>query len=194
MTVRQHLKGTSSALVAAIRDKAGAAAVEFALVVPPFLALMFSTFEVGWFYFAASQIDSAAIESARIIRTGQAQKGGWTKEQFFEEVCPRVAAFGDCDEVLTVQVDTFPSFAALASDSDPVICPNDDPSDIAALPYDPGGENSIVRLRVCLLYKTINPTIGVNVSETADGKRRVFSTYIVRNEPYERNNRNTSTT
>lgn len=178
-------------LKSAVRDRRGSAAMEFALVAPTFLALMFTTFEVGWFYFATSQIDAAAVESARLIRTGQAQKATppLTKEAFFARVCPHVRVFGDCDDVLTVEVDTFATFQDLANDTSSVVCTNDEPSAVSALAYDPGGENAIVRLRVCLLYKTINPVLGVNVSETADGKRRVFSTYIIRNEPFERNNR-----
>jgi Flp pilus assembly protein TadG len=194
MMLKTLFKDVPARLASATKDKKGSAAVEFALVAPPFLALMMSTFEVGWFYFATSQIDSAAVESARIIRTGQVQKSGLTKEQFFAEVCPKVSAFGDCGDVLTVEVDTFPTFAALAADSSSVVCTNDEPEEISALSYNPGGENEIVRLRVCLLYKTINPTIGVNVSETADGKRRVYSSTIIRNEPYLKNNRNSSTT
>ena len=193
MNIRRILKKLPARIAPALGDRKGSAAVEFALVAPPFLALMFSTFEVGWFYFATSQIDAAAIESARTIRTGQVQKAGLTKEQFFAQVCPKVAAFGDCDDILTVEVDTFASFQALAADTSAVVCSNDEPQEIEALAYNPGGENAIVRLRVCLLYKTINPTIGVNVSETADGKRRVYSTYILRNEPYLKNNRNSST-
>lgn len=173
----------------AMRDRRGSAAVEFAIVAPAFLGLMMSSFEVGWFYLATSQIDAAAIESARIIRTGQAQKAGMTKEQYFDAVCPHVRIFGDCSQILTVEVDTFPTFQALANDTSSVVCTNDEPATVAALAYNPGTENSIVRLRVCLLYKTLNPAIGLNVSETADGKRRVFSTYIIRNEPYLRNNR-----
>ncbi len=190
MSAKRLVSRFSRHLAAGARDRSGAAAVEFALVVTPFLALMMSTFEVGWFYFATSQIDSAAIESARIIRTGQVQKAGFSKEDFYADVCPRVQVFGDCSEILTVEVETFASFQELATNADPVICTNDEPSEIAALAYDPGPQNAIVRLRVCLLYKTLNPTIGVNVSETADGKRRIHSTYIIRNEPFERNNRN----
>lgn len=186
--------GAGGKTLSCLRDRSGSAAVEFALVVPPFLALMMSTFEVGWFYFAASQVDAAAIETARLVRTGQVQKAGFDKQDFFNEVCPNVAIFGDCDETLTVEVTIFDSFAELAADNAPVVCTNDDPAEIAALAFEPGTENQIVRLRVCLLYKTINPTIGVNVSETADGKRRVFGSYIFQNEPFLKNNRTTTPT
>lgn len=193
MPILKSVKRAAQRMGAALKDRKGSAAVEFALVAPPFLALMMSTFEVGWFYFAASQVDAATIETARLVRTGQVQKAGFDKQDFFNEVCPNIQIFGDCDETLTVEVTVFDSFAELAADTSPVVCTNDEPAEIAALAFDPGTDNSIVRLRVCLLYKTINPTIGVNVSETSEGKRRVFGTYIFQNEPYSRNNRNSST-
>lgn len=171
----------------ALRDKRGSTAVEFALVVPTFLALMFSTFEVGWFYFVNSQVDAATLQAARFIRTGQAQTQGFDKAQFFNAVCPSLSTFGDCSQVMTVEVQTFPSFAALAADASPVVCRNDQPQDVNAIPYSPGNDNDIVRLRICLIYKTINPLIGVNVSDTEGGKRRLYGTYLFRNEPYSRN-------
>lgn len=182
----RHLK---ERLSSAARDRNGSAAVEFSLVVVPFLAIMMSTFEVGWFYFANSQTDAATIEASRFIRTGQAQEGGFDKDEFFEAVCPHLEIFGDCSSTLTVQVDTFSSFATLAADTSPVICRDDDTDKIEELTYDPGSDNSIVRVRICLLYKTLNPTIGVNVSNVEGGKRRLYGTYIFRNEPYSKNNR-----
>ncbi|HNS86426.1 MAG TPA: pilus assembly protein, partial [Parvularculaceae bacterium] len=58
MLIRNMKKAMAHA-IAALKDKAGATAVEFSLVVTPFLMIMMSTFEVGWFYFANSQVDSA---------------------------------------------------------------------------------------------------------------------------------------
>jgi Flp pilus assembly protein TadG len=170
-----------------LKNRAGSAAVEFALVLPPFLALMFSTFEVGWFYFANSQVDAATVEASRFIRTGQAQKQGFDKQAFFDAVCPSLEIFGDCEDRLTVEVQTFASFADLAADTAPVTCRNDDPQDVLAIPYQPGLDNQIVRLRLCLIYDTINPTIGINVSDAAGGKRRLFGSYLFRNEPFSRN-------
>ncbi len=190
MLIRNMKKAMAHA-IAALKDKAGATAVEFSLVVTPFLMIMMSTFEVGWFYFANSQVDSAVTAAARFIRTGQAQEGGFDKDEFFNKVCPSLAPFGDCNQTLTVEVDTFSSFAELAADTSPVVCTNDDTSKITALSYDPGGDNAIVRIRICLLYKTMNPTIGVNVSNVDGGKRRLYGSYIFRNEPYSKNNRTT---
>jgi Flp pilus assembly protein TadG len=186
------LGSVASRALEAVKDKAGSAAVEFSLVVLPFMMLIMSTFEVGWFFFANAQTDAATVEAARLIRTGQAQQGGFDKDAFFNEVCPYLTVFGDCGSTLTVEVETFASFAALAADTSPVICQNDDTTEIGALAYDPGADNSIVRIRVCLLYKTLNPTIGVNVSDADNNKRRLYGTSIFRNEPYSKNNKSVS--
>ena len=171
----------------AIADQDGSTAVEFAVIAPAFLALMFSTFEVGWFYFVNSQVDAATLNAARYVRTGQAQEQGFDKNEFFNAVCPPLEIFGACDDRLTIEVETFPDFATLAADTSSVVCRDDQPSEINAIPYDPGVDNDIVRLRICLVYKTINPAIGVNVSDADGGTRRIYSSYLFRNEPYSRN-------
>ncbi|MEZ5920773.1 MAG: pilus assembly protein [Parvularculaceae bacterium] len=176
----------------AAADREGSTAVEFAIIAPTFLALMFSTFEVGWFYFANSQVDGATLEAARYIRTGQAQESNLTKDEFFDHVCPYLEVFGQCQNNLTVEVQTFSTFAALAADNSPVVCRDDPQAAIDAINYTPGTDDSIVRLRICLLYHTINPAIGVNVADSSNGKRRLYGTYIFRNEPYSKNNRNGS--
>lgn len=170
----------------AIRDKSGSAAVEFALVAPVFFALMFSIFEVGWFYFVNSQVDAATLRAARLIKTGQAQVQNLDKTGFFNAICPPLALFGDCAANVTVEVQTFSSFAALVADNSPAICRDDDPSIVNAIPYNPGADSDIVRLRVCLLYKTLNPVIGINLSDSENGVRHVVGSYLFRNEPFSR--------
>ena len=183
------------------RDESGSAAVEFALVVPIFLVFMYSFFEIGWFYFTNSVLDASTSDAARLVKTGQVQ--GWTgsddevKERLFQEVCDTLRLWGDCNTRVTVEIQTFPSFAAM-SPATPPTCADAPPSNLAALPFQPGGELEIVRVRICLIYETINPLIGdgfkqyglsggIELSEGDTGKRRLISTLMFRNEPYERN-------
>lgn len=182
-----ELPRLTRALRKAARDRRGSTAVEFAIVAPAFLALMFSTFEAGWFYFANSQLDAAVLDASRFIRTGQAQQGGFDKDAFFNHVCPRLEIFGQCSERLTVEVDTFASFAELAADNSAAVCSTDSAEELAAIPYNPGLDNEIVRVRFCLLYNTINPTIGLNLSDAANGTRKLYGSYLFRNEPFSRN-------
>jgi Flp pilus assembly protein TadG len=172
-----------------LRDRSGATAVEFAIVAPLFFTVSFATFEIGWFYFVNSQVDAASLEASRIVRTGQAQESGFDKDEFFDAVCPKLAVMGDCDTRMTVEVDTFASFAALAADTSPTICADAAPEELAAIAYNPGLDNQIVRLRMCFIYDTINPTIGINIADTDGTKRKLYGGSIFRNEPFSRNAR-----
>ena len=169
----------------------GSAAVEFAIIAPIFLGMMFSMFEIGWFYFANSVTDSAVTSAGRLIRTGQVQRwdGSDTEvfQQFYDTICDVVQSFGSCDTHLTVEVKSYASFSALAADLSNVTCADAEPPDIAAIPFEPGGELEIVRVRACLLFKTINPAIGVNLADPSTGIRKITSTMIFRNEPYVKN-------
>lgn len=170
-----------------VRDAhSGSAAVEFALIAPIFFGLAFSILEVGWFYFINSQVDAATTEAARLIRTGQVQKANLTKEQFFDEVCERLTVLGDCVNNVTVEVRRFSSFAALAADTSSLACADDAETDVQALAYEPGADDEVIRLRVCVLYQTINPALGVNVADRENGMRRVYGSYLLRNEPFSR--------
>ena len=176
-------KGLFSWLV----NEAGTAAIEFAIVVPVFLALMFSIFEVGWFYFVNSTVSAATTQSARIIRTGQAQLSGWDDAEFYESICDVVDTFGECPDTLTVDVATFTDFQALADDTSSATCADAPQAEKDAIPYEPGSENEIVRVRVCLIYNTFNPAIGLSLAEEGTNVRHLTSTVIFRNEPYESN-------
>lgn len=173
------------------RDSRGATAIEFAIVAPVFMALMFSTFEVGWFYFANSITDAATATASRLVRTGQVQQ--WTGsdterfQRLYDVVCNIVRPFGACDTHLTLEVQTFPTFQDLADDTSTPTCADDTPTKIAAIPFAPGKESQIIRIRVCLLYKTVNPAIGLRLAEPGSSMRRITSSLLFRNEPYEKN-------
>ncbi len=165
-------------------DRDGAAAIEFAIVAPVFLALMFSIFEVGWFYFVNATVDGAASAAARVMRTGQAD-GVSSGEFFLLITCPRLEVLGNCPERATVEVKKYDSFALLAADSDAeFVCRDDDQTALDNIAYDTSEELGIYRIRVCFLYDTLNPAIGMNLAQNSLGQRRVTATYILRAEPY----------
>jgi Flp pilus assembly protein TadG len=168
------------------RDNRGAAAVEFALVVPLFLALLFSILEAGYFFFVSSAIDQAAARAARLIRTGQAQSQAQpiNREDFFDEICEVVRQFGECDKRLTVDVSRFDDFAELAADMTSPTCRDADADALNAIPYNAGGQRDIVRVRICFLHKSISPGLGLNLAQAEDGSRKVVSVTIFRNEPF----------
>ena len=169
------------------RNKDGATAVEFALVVPIFFMLVFSILEAGWFFFVDSAVNQAAANAARLIRTGQAQDG-ISKDDFYNEICNIVDTFGSCDELLTIDIKRFGDFNALAADLSSQVCRDQDDPTIEGAQFseaDYGVQREIVRVRVCLLYKPINPAIGLDLKQTTHGFRELKSVTIFRNEPFE---------
>ncbi|WP_411820420.1 TadE/TadG family type IV pilus assembly protein [Hyphococcus formosus] len=174
-----------------LRDSRGSTAVEFAIIAPVFLMAMFSIFEVGWFFYANSVVDAAVSDAGRQIKTGQLQKSGGTSDdkyqQIYTKVCNILKTFGGCENRLTVEVNTYSSFTDLAADNNPPTCADAPPDQLDAIPFVPGGELEIVRVRICYIYNTLNPAIGVNLAESGSGKRRLISSLIFRNEPFETN-------
>lgn len=170
-----------------LKNKDGATAVEFALVAPIFFALIFSILEAGWFFFVQSAVEQANANAARLIRTGQAQ-GGITKEAFYEEICRVVKKFGSCDDRLTIDISNYADFSTLAADLTAPTCKDPDDPSIQGAQFDQsnyGNQRDIVRVRVCFLYKPINPAIGLNLANDSNGNRKLVSVSIFRNEPFD---------
>jgi len=92
-----------------MRREDGAAAVEFALVAAPFLALMFAILETGLVFFAGQSLDTVAANSARLIMTGQTQN--MTQTTFMNAVCANVSALFTCSSMM-LDVETCSSFSA----------------------------------------------------------------------------------
>ncbi|MEM9170751.1 MAG: TadE family protein [Pseudomonadota bacterium] len=164
--------------------------MEFALVAPVFFALTFAILEAGFFFFVNSTVTEANARAARLVRTGQAQLGGITPQAFYNEICNVVDALGSCDDRLTVDVDSFPDFAALAADLSQIDCRASSDPTIAGSQFsaaDYGARREIVRVRVCFLYKPVNPFIGLKLQSNADGFREMVSVSIFRNEPFGNN-------
>lgn len=169
-----------------LRDDNGAAAVEFALVAPLFLALIFSIMEAGWFFFVSSTTERANEEAARLIRTGQAQDG-LSASDLFGRVCAVVKAFGECSETLGLDVTSFPDFASLAAAPAGADCPDPDALGAGNIQYtaaDFGDARDIVRVSLCLRYKPINPAIGLKLDRDETGSRRIRAETVFRNEPF----------
>jgi Flp pilus assembly protein TadG len=74
-----------------IQDKSGAAALEFAMVSLPFLAMIICIIEVGVDFLFFSQIDYATHKAAQEIRSGSVQMQNLTATQFKTNViCPKL--------------------------------------------------------------------------------------------------------
>lgn len=164
-----------------LRREEGAAAIEFAMVAAPFLALIFAILETAIVFFAGQTLETAAADSARLILTGQAQKAGLSQAQFKQEVCNRVYGLFDCTAGLQVDVRTYSAFSSINSAK-----PIDANGNLTVTPtYAPGGPGDIVVVRLLYQWPVYVSLLGLNFADMADSKRLIMATAAFRNEPYQ---------
>lgn len=162
-------------------------AVEFAIIAPIFFFLMFVIAETALIFIAEQVIDNAVFETARLVRTGQVQSAGMTKDEFEDEVCGNMSVFIDCDSSnFYLDVRSYDSF----SDMEMTVPVDEDNEFIAVEDFEFGEENEIVVMRVYYQWPTRNimsPTLNGALSlqgEGLNGKRLIGSFAAFRNEPF----------
>ena len=96
------------------RQQDGAAAVEFALVAAPFLALIFAILETAFVFFAGQTLEAAAANSARLIMTGQAQTAGLQPDRLQERSVR--AHLSDCSIARTASMSNVKTYSSFALD------------------------------------------------------------------------------
>jgi Flp pilus assembly protein TadG len=163
-----------------IKQQDGAAAVEFAMVVAPFLALVFAIMETAVVFFAGQALETAVADSARLIMTGQAQTQGMSQATFKNAVCAKIYGLFDCQNGVSVDVKTFTSFGGVSMPS-PVDAQGNFQSNFS---YQPGGPGDIVVVRLFYQYPVYVSLLGFSLSNVSGGKRLLAATAAFRNEPY----------
>ena len=93
----------------------GVAAVEFALCAPVFFLMLGVIIETGLMMFTEYALQSAVQDSARLIRTGQADAAGMTAAQFKTKICATASVIIDCTGGVTVYTRSDKDFATLQS-------------------------------------------------------------------------------
>ena len=160
------------------RDE-GAAAVEFAMVAAPFLALMFAIMETALVFFAGQTLETAVADSARLIMTGQAQSQSFNATAFKNSVCSKVGTLFNCQSGLYVDVKKYSSFGAV--DNSP---PTIKPDGTIDTTYNAGGPGDIVVVRLMYQWPVYASLLGFNLSNVGGNKRLLIATAAFRNEPY----------
>ncbi|KSB89838.1 pilus assembly protein TadE [Caulobacter vibrioides] len=156
------------------RAENGATAVEFALLLGPFLLLFFGLIELALVYFASMTLENATIEAGRQIRTGEVQTSGDNSAAGFKtRVCARMNWLeSTCASRLRVDVRTVSTFTS----SSGLTTPN-------TTCWDPGGPSSLVLVRTYYDWPLITPLLA-SALQTSNGKRTLGFTTAFANEPY----------
>ncbi len=163
------------------RARQGTAAIEFAFVSIPFIALLFAILELGLVFLVQTTLDNATDEAARLIRTGQLQASGGTSATFKSAVCTEMSWLGTaCAANLYVDVQVYASFAG-QNPSNPVTNGVFTP---ATLAWNPGAGQNIVLVRSYYQWTIFTPLLNAALVNIAGNKRLISSTITFRNEPF----------
>lgn len=165
-----------------LHQQDGTAAVEFAFVALPFLALCFAILQTALVFFASQVLETAASDSARLILTGQVQNGSLTQAQFKQEVCKRVYALFDCEGGIQMDVRVHSAFSPIDLSK-----PIDADGKLTLTPvYQPGGPGDIVVVRLFYQWPIYTSLLGSSLTDLGNNKRLLIATAAFRNEPYQK--------
>lgn len=170
------------------RAQDGATAVEFALVVIPFLALLMGIMELGLIFFASITLENAVSVASRDIRTGEVKAPAAASgesaalESFRTSVCNEMSWLKtQCSANLTVDVRTFNDFQNVTLPN-PVVAGAWNPG---ALNFKTGGPSTIVLVRAYYKWNLIAPMMNQGLQKvTNSGQALLVSTATFRTEPY----------
>lgn len=150
-----------------VGERSGTAALEFALVAPVFLAIVFSTFEAGWMMTQATLLDRALDLTVREIRIG-ASDAPTTESQIRKAVCARAMVIPGCEDAATVEMrlvekgSDFPTAAATCVDRGTAAHP--------VTSFQNAARAKITFIRVCVVVDPFTPLIGLALQLQKDTK------------------------
>lgn len=159
-------------------NRTGASAVEFAIVAPLFLALLFAIIETALMFFAGQVLETMTQDAARMILTGQAQTANYQQADFKTYVCNQIPALFSCANLI-VSVQSFSS-ASSAS----YMSLFDASCNVPTLSYSPGGPGDTVLVQVAYKWQLFVTGFGYNIADCPNGQKKLVASAAFRNEPY----------
>ena len=150
----------------------GAAALEFALAAPLFIALIMAILQLALVYLGQAGLEGAAEASARLIESGVPQQQGWDAGRFKQAACAALPPFLTCDR-LSVDVTGVTSLADGAG-----------PPPAVDGAFAPGGPDALVVVRLSYLWPVGSSPPWLNLADQPGGNRMLLATQLFRTEPY----------
>lgn len=161
-----------------LRESKGATAVEFAIVGPVFIALLFAIMQTALVFFAQQALQTATMQAARQILTGQAQSANMTQAQFTQAVCANAGGLFKCSGVFAA-VQTFTSFSSVSM-ANPI---KNGSFNGSSLPFSPGAPGDVEVVQVFYQWPVWPGPLSFTLSNTSGNTNVLVATAAFRNEP-----------
>jgi Flp pilus assembly protein TadG len=168
-----------------MRSRRGSAAVEFALIALPLVAIIFAALQFAIILLAQQELNRAADETGRAVMTGKisstsGQTGYLSQSDFQKKVCSYLVALFNCSNLM-INMQTASSFSA-ASTSPPSYATLQNNS----WSYQTGSHGStpqVIVLQVMYEWPVFGSLLGFNLATLPNGTRLLVATSVFMNEP-----------
>lgn len=166
------------------RDENGAVTIEFVILFPVFMSIVFAAFETGYMMTRNVMLERGVDYAVRELRLGQPAPP--TFDELKQTICDRAVIIRDCDNVVQVQLEPvdFNTWGPLDQAPKCIdIESSIDPAD--ATTFITGGNNELMLVRVCALFEPFFPTtgLGMMMRYNARGDYALVATTAFVNEP-----------
>jgi Flp pilus assembly protein TadG len=179
----RHLRRRARAVARFCLSRGGTTAVEFALIAPPFLALLIAILQTTSYLFAQQALQTAVVAAGRLILTGQVQNANLSQSDFqTDDVCPLLPALFTCTN-LYVNVQTYTDFAA-ASTTIPSLTISSSGTISSTGAYSLGGPGDVIVLQLVYPWKIITGPLGALLPNFSNGYSEIMGITAFRVEPY----------
>lgn len=164
------------------RGRDGSAAVEFAMIALPFLALIMGIIEISMIYLVSTTLENATADIARKVRTGELQTSGTTQNAntFVASICGELTWLSSCSSNLYVDVNKITSWSGYSTNA-PIKNGQVDPTQ---LNFTMGGPGDIVMVRAFYKWTLFTPALDGMAASLNGGSTLITATAAFRNEPY----------
>lgn len=160
------------------RGISGATAMEFGMIAPVFLFLVFTILETSIYYYKQSHLKFVLSQAGRDLQTGEIQKSSTPQDDFDAEVCAAAEVVFDCTKVY-IDVRSFSTIADVVF-PDPTFDSTGKPTNFV---FQPGGPSQITAMRASATYNFITPFL-TDILQP-DGKPVILVGFsIFKNEPF----------
>ncbi len=164
------------------RNEDGNATVEFALLFPLMLMILFATVELGMITLRQVMLDRAMDMTVRDIRLGTG--GNMQHDDIRDRICHRTGMIDDCAVSLKlemVQLDPF-NWSGVTSQPD---CVDSIEQVDPVNTFVNGASNDLMFLRACMSFDPLFPLwgLGGSMQKDDDGRVRLFASSAFVQEP-----------
>ncbi len=163
-----------------VRDRSGAAAIEFAILSLPLFMLVFGILELAAMFFVDTALDAALHKTARLIRTGQAAEKNTSLADFKAAICEDMVYLLSCESNLLVVANVVSNVSTAAA-----MMPADSDGNVTITEsFDIGYGSDYILVQAFLPWSPVVPLYSLSSQKFVDGSYVLGAAVLFRNEPF----------